>query len=118
MQILVVDDEPSMRDYLSILLSKESYQVFSVGNLKDALLTLKSKPFGLVLSDMKLGAESGMSVLKAARAMDDPPEVIMITAFGTPLSAVEAMREGAYDYISKPFDNEELKLLIQKALEK
>ena len=72
----------------------------------------------LVISDMKLGGGSGLNVLKAARALAAPPEVILITAFGTPAAAVEAMRAGAYDYICKPFDNEELKLLVQKALEK
>src|SRR5262249_1740859 len=69
-------------------------------------------------SDMKLGKGSGMQVLQAARALAMAPEVILITAFGTPASAVEAMRAGAYDYICKPFDNDELLLLVQKALEK
>src|SRR5690606_24761730 len=68
--------------------------------------------------DMKLGTGSGMQVLATARALNSAPEVILITAFGTPASAVEAMRAGAYDYICKPFDNEELLLLVQKALEK
>src|SRR6185436_3548968 len=72
----------------------------------------------LVVSDMRLGKESGLEVLKHARARESAPEVILITAYGTPASAVEAMRQGAYDYICKPFDNEELKLLVQKALEK
>ena len=67
---------------------------------------------------MRLGKESGLEVLKVARGVMSPPEVILITAYGTPASAVEAMRQGAYDYICKPFDNEELKLLVQKALEK
>src|SRR5690606_25719070 len=61
---------------------------------------------------------SGLEVLRTARALPMPPEVILITAFGTAATAVEAMREGAYDYISKPFDNDELLLLVQKALEK
>ena len=72
----------------------------------------------LVVSDMRLGKDSGLEVLKQARSRESPPEVILITAYGTPASAVEAMRQGAYDYICKPFDNEELKLLVQKALEK
>ena len=71
-----------------------------------------------MVSDMRLGKESGLEVLKHARARESAPEVILITAYGTPASAVEAMRQGAYDYICKPFDNEELKLLVQKALEK
>ncbi len=79
---------------------------------------LGSGSVDVIISDMKLGAGSGLNVLKAARALSAPPEVILITAFGTPAAAVEAMRAGAYDYICKPFDNEELKLLVQKAMEK
>jgi len=118
LQILVVDDELSMREYLDVLLSRAGHQVTTAGAVKDALSTLESERVDLVISDMKLGQESGLSVLRAARAYPIPPEVILITAFGTPSAAVAAMREGAYDYICKPFDNEELKLLVQKALEK
>ena len=118
MRILVVDDELSMREYLELLLTKAGYEVRLAVAATDANALLNHEPFDLVISDMKLGSESGMTVLRTARALASPPEVILITAFGTPESAVEAMREGAYDYICKPFDNEELKLLAQKALEK
>ncbi len=90
----------------------------TASSVSEALTSLESERIDLVISDMKLGRESGLSVLKAARAHPMPPEVILITAFGTPSAAVAAMREGAYDYICKPFDNEELKLLVLKALEK
>ena len=118
MQILVVDDELSMREYLDVLLNRAGYQVTTAASVKDALALLEADRIDLVISDMRLGQESGLSVLKAARAHPVPPEVILITAFGTPSAAVAAMREGAYDYICKPFDNEELALLVQKALEK
>ena len=118
MNVLVVDDELSMRQYLEVLLSRSGYQVTTSANVSEARDTLGSGSVDLVVSDMRLGSESGLEVLKLARALRSPPEVILITAYGTPAAAVEAMRRGAYDYICKPFDNEELQLLVQKALEK
>jgi two-component system, NtrC family, response regulator PilR len=118
LRILVVDDEPSMREYLELLLSAAGYEVSTAPSATQATRALQREEFDLVISDMKLGTESGLAVLQAARARPSAPEVILITAFGTPAAAVEAMRRGAYDYICKPFDNEELKLLVQKALEK
>ena len=119
MHILVVDDELSMREFLEVLLTRAGYQVTCADGVKAAREVLGSATVDLVITDMKLGAsQSGMDVLRATRSLPEPPEVIVITAFGTAASAVEAMREGAYDYIGKPFDNEELKLLVQKALEK
>jgi len=117
-RILVVDDERSMREYLEVLLQREGYEVRTASAATEAVLALNGDGIDLVISDMKLGQDSGLSVLKAARGLSAPPEVILITAYGTPAAAVQAMREGAYDYISKPFDNEEMKLLVQKALEK
>ncbi|MBJ6759374.1 sigma-54-dependent Fis family transcriptional regulator [Myxococcaceae bacterium JPH2] len=116
--ILVVDDELSMREYLEVLLIREGYSVTSVAGVKPAREALSRESVDLVISDMKLGTGSGLDVLREARSRREPPEVVLITAFGTPSAAVEAMREGAYDYLCKPFDNEELRLLVQKALEK
>ncbi len=118
MKILVVDDEPSMRQYLEVLLSRSGYEVLTAPGVPEARRILDTGQVDLVVSDMRLGKDSGLEVLKHARSRDSAPEVILITAYGTPASAVEAMRQGAYDYICKPFDNEELKLLVQKALEK
>ncbi|HZI14223.1 MAG TPA: sigma-54 dependent transcriptional regulator [Myxococcus sp.] len=117
-RVLVVDDELSMREYLELLLHREGYAVASASGVKPACETLAKDGVDLVICDMKLGSGSGLDVLRAARALKEPPEVVLITAYGTPSAAVEAMREGAYDYICKPFDNEELRLLVQKALEK
>jgi two-component system response regulator PilR (NtrC family) len=117
-KILVVDDEPSMRQYLEVLLARSGYEVLTAPGVAQAREVLGTGQVDLVVSDMRLGKESGLEVLKHARARESAPEVILITAYGTPASAVEAMRQGAYDYICKPFDNEELKLLVQKALEK
>jgi two-component system response regulator PilR (NtrC family) len=117
-RILVVDDERSLREFLEVLLLREGYEVRTAATAGEAALALGKGGIDLVISDMRLGQDSGLSVLKAARAAPSGPEVILITAYGTPAAAVQAMREGAYDYISKPFDNEEMKLLVQKALEK
>jgi two-component system, NtrC family, response regulator PilR len=118
LQILVVDDELSMREYLEVLLSRGGYQVVTAADVATAVDIILKNNLDVVISDIKLGEETGLAVLRAARASATPPEVILITAYGTPATAVEAMREGAYDYICKPFDNEELLLLVQKALEK
>jgi two-component system response regulator PilR (NtrC family) len=118
MRVLVVDDELSMREYLELLVGSWHHDVVTSATVPAALKELETGSFDLVISDMKLGMDSGIRVLKAARAASFPPEVIIITAFGTPASAIEAIREGAYDYISKPFDNEELRLLVERALEK
>jgi len=117
-KILVVDDERSMRQYLEVLLVRSGYEVTTAEGVTQAREALGSGEVDLVVSDMRLGKDSGLEVLKHARSRESPPEVILITAYGTPTAAVEAMRQGAYDYICKPFDNEELKLLVQKALEK
>jgi len=117
-RILVVDDELSMREYLEVLFAREGHAVTAVATVQEALAQLAEPGVDLVITDMKLGSGSGMTVLRTARGRPSPPEVIVITAYATPAAAVEAMREGAYDYICKPFDNEELLLLARKALEK
>jgi len=79
LQILVVDDELSMREYLDVLLTRAGYQVTTASSVKDALAHLEGDPIDLVISDMRLGQESGLSILKVARANPVPPEVILIT---------------------------------------
>jgi two-component system, NtrC family, response regulator PilR len=117
-RILVVDDEQSIREYLEVLLTRSGHVVELADSLGTALALLTNRSFDLAISDFRIGTDSGIEVLKAARALSPPPEVIIITAYGTPASAVQAMRQGAYDYISKPFDNDELVLLVDRALEK
>ena len=117
-RVLAVDDEPSMRQFLEVLLSRAGYSVRTAGTLSEAVTALDESAPDLVITDMRLGRDSGLALLRSARARGTPPEVIVITAYGTPSAAVEAMRAGAYDYIAKPFDNEELLLLVQKALER
>ena len=117
-RILVVDDEQSIREYLEVLLTRSGHVVELAETVEAARGLLASRGYDLAISDFRIGQESGIDVLKAARALSPPPEVIIITAYGTPASAVQAMRQGAYDYISKPFDNDELVLLVDRALEK
>lgn len=117
-RILVVDDELSMREFLSILLEREGYSVTVASSADDALRTLESALFDLVLSDVNMPGLSGIELL--ARIKEKSPEtaVLMLTAFSAAEQAVEAMKLGAYDYICKPFKNEEIKQLIKNALEK
>lgn len=117
-QILVVDDERGMRDLLEIMLTREGYGVTVAESGKKALALLASKHFDLVLCDIRLGDLSGLDVLHEARKLDPPPVVVMISAYATTETAVEAMNQGAFDYIPKPFDNEELKATVKNALER
>jgi len=115
--ILVVDDELSMREVLEHLLVREGYQVSCAENGRRAISMLGKEVFDLLLCDIRLGDITGIDVLKASKNKNPETVVIMISAYATTETAVEAMNEGAYDYVPKPFDNEELKQTIAKALE-
>lgn len=116
--ILVVDDELSMREFLQIMLAKEGYNVIAADGGESALLLLDQEPYDLMLCDMKMPRVSGLDVLKRSREKHPQVPVILITAYSTSESAMEAMKVGAYDYIQKPFQVDEIKLIIQNALEK
>jgi len=116
-RILVVDDETSMREFLDVLLSKEGYQMSEAKNGKQALTMIRKNDYDLILSDIRLGDITGLEVLKNAKKKNQDTIVIMISAYSTTEIAVEAMNEGAYDFVPKPFDNQELKHTIKKALE-
>ncbi len=115
--LLVVDDEQSMREFLEILFTREGHQVTSTGNAAAALGRVEEGGVDLVLCDLRLGADSGLEVLRVAKERSPATEVVMITAFATTENAVQAMKLGAYDYVLKPFKVDELKLVVQKALE-
>lgn len=117
-KILVIDDEQSMRDFLSIMLKKEGHDVVAAENGNDALKAVQTEIFDLVISDVKMPGLNGIDVLKTVKEVSPETVVIMITAYATAETAVEAMKLGAYDYITKPFKVDEIKLVIQKALEK
>ncbi len=117
-KILVVDDEQSMRDFLAIMLKKEGHDVVAAENGSDALKAVQTEIFDLVISDVKMAGMNGIIVLKTVKEVSPETVVIMITAYASAETAVEAMKLGAYDYITKPFKVDEIKLIIQKALEK
>ena len=115
--ILVVDDELSMRELLEIMLTGENYKVTCAETGRQAISTVKKTDFDLLLCDIRLGDITGLDVLRASKKRNQNTVVIMISAYATTETAVEAMNEGAYDYVPKPFDNEELKQTIAKALQ-
>lgn len=117
-KILVVDDEESIREFFEIMLKREGYQVLTSSNGKEALDLLKKSQVDLVITDIQMPEMSGMEFLSSIRDTDPDLVVIMITAFGSTETAVEAMKLGAYDYIQKPFKIDEVKIIIRQALER
>ncbi len=115
--ILVVDDELSMREFLEFMLSREGYRVSCAANGREAIAMIEENDYDLLLCDIRLGDLTGLDVLRAAKRKKPDTVVIMISAYATAETAVEAMNDGAYDYLPKPFDNNELKQAIAKALE-
>ena len=116
--ILVVDDEESMREFLSIMLKREGYGVNVASDGAQALELLKQNSYDLIISDIQMPRLGGFELL--AQVMSRTPEtaMIMVTAFSSTEQAVEAMKQGAYDYITKPFKNEEIRLIVKNALER
>jgi two-component system response regulator PilR (NtrC family) len=115
-RILVVDDEESIREFLDIMLRKEGYEVTCVEDGQKAIDTLKKKSFDLLISDLQMPNVTGIELLKHCRETYPDLLFMMITAFGTAESAVEAMKMGAYDYITKPFKIDEVRINIANAL--
>jgi DNA-binding NtrC family response regulator len=118
-RLLIVEDERAIRLALSGLLRREGYEVEQAEAGAEAVRRLAAEPFDLVLTDLALGeGPSGMDVLRAARAEQPETPVVMITAHGNEKIAVEAMKLGAEDYVPKPFDNDEIRLVVKRALER
>ncbi len=115
--ILIVDDDEVMQQTLSDVLKKRGYETFSVGSGNGALSMIKKNIIDLILLDMRLPDIDGLEVLKKIKEFDTEILVIIMTAYSDVQTAVSAMKSGAYDYINKPFELEELKLLIEKGLE-
>jgi two-component system response regulator PilR (NtrC family) len=115
-RILVVDDEESIREFLDIMLRKEGYEVTCVEDGQKAIDILKKKSFDLLISDLQMPNVTGIELLKHCRESYSDLLFMMITAFGTAESAVEAMKMGAYDYITKPFKIDEVRINIANAL--
>src|SRR5277367_2650222 len=114
--ILVVEDEPKMRRLLELQLADEGFRAQTVADAESALKLVNSGPFDLIVTDLKLPGMSGIEFLQAVKRVDGQIPVIMMTAYGTVESAVEAMKMGASDYVLKPFSLAELVLVIRKEL--
>lgn len=116
--LLIVDDELSMRQFLTHLLQREGYGVRSAENGRRAMAMLREQPADLIISDVKMPDMSGIELLRAARELLPSVEVVMMTAFASVDTAREAFLLGAYDFVQKPFDNDLLKETVARALEK
>jgi two-component system response regulator PilR (NtrC family) len=114
--ILVIDDELSMRELLEVMLSRRGYRISTAESGQKAISLIRDNDYDLLLCDIRLGDMTGLEVLKAAKGKNPDIVVIMISAYASAEVAVEAMNEGAYDYVPKPFDNEELQQTIADAL--
>jgi len=117
-RILVVDDERSMREFLEIFFRREGYDVTTVDGVDAALLAIESDDYDVVITDIQMPDRSGLELLHEVRESQPETPVIMITAFATTENAIEAMKQGAYDYITKPFKVDEIGVVVRKALEK
>lgn len=118
--ILVVDDEPGLREMLSILFRREDYEVTAAPGFVAAREALRNSPapFSVVLTDLMMPDGSGLDVLSLAKERSSETEVVVMTAHSTVETAIEAMKRGAYDFVTKPFATSELRALVHKAFEK
>ena len=116
-RILIIDDEGEMRELLAKVLEKNGYQVTAAADGGHALDLLEKEPMDLVVTDVRMPGMDGMEALKAIKELNPDTGVIVMTAFGSIDQAVQAVKEGAHDYISKPFKIDEMLLTIRNALE-
>ena len=116
--MLIVDDEASILEFLSMLFESEGFAVETARSAAEAQRALASKSYDLVLCDILMPDGNGLDLLKEIKVASPNTAVVMMTAFTSTKTAIEAMKLGAYDYVSKPFDVEELKIITQKALER
>jgi DNA-binding NtrC family response regulator len=117
-RVLVVDDERRQREILQMILEAEGYETTAAGSGRQALQAARSEPFDVVLTDLKMPDMNGLELLGALPNRPGGPSVILMTAHGTIDSAVEAMRKGAFDYLTKPLEKEELLLVLRRAMER
>jgi DNA-binding NtrC family response regulator len=116
-RIALLDDEARLVEILAMVLRREGYEVHGFSDASEALAALESRDFDLLVTDLKMPGTDGLEVLRRARKTTPELPVILITAHATVPTAVAALREGAFDYVQKPFDNEELRALVKRALE-
>jgi len=116
-ELLVVDDEPQMLIAIQETLKQRGYRVTSAGSGMEALRKLRDKYYQLVITDMRMPEVSGLDLLRKVRNLSPQTPVILLTAYGTVQNAVDAMRDGAYDYLLKPFSSESLENVVRRALD-
>src|SRR5438874_492101 len=117
-RILIVDDQRNMRATTALVLRQAGYEVIEAESGEAALSRLLAEPFDVVLTDLKMAPLDGTAVLRGALEISPTTQVIVMTGYGTVESAVAAMQQGAHDYLSKPFKEDELLVRVQRALEK
>src|SRR5262252_3828973 len=117
-RVLIVDDERSMRELLAIMLKQAGHEVTVAEGGEQAIEVIKSESFDLVITDLRMRRVDGIAVLRAAKEHSPSTVVLVVTAFASTETAVEAMKLGAYDYVTKPFKLDEIKLTIANALER
>ncbi|HEY3244126.1 MAG TPA: response regulator, partial [Phycisphaerae bacterium] len=115
--ILIVDDEAAMREGLSECLRQDSYDVHTCGDVASAQKLLSERVFDLVITDLVMEPRDGMELLEWVQERRPETAVIMITGYSTVATAVEAMRKGAFDYIAKPFQLDEVRMTVQRAVQ-
>ena len=116
-RVLVVDDEPSMREFLEIMLVQEGYEVSAASTGEEGVKMYRLTEPDLVLTDVKMPGMSGLDLIREIHSIDSSVPIIAITAYASADDALRAVREGAYDYLSKPFQVEDLRIIIRNALE-
>ncbi|MCD6125344.1 sigma-54-dependent Fis family transcriptional regulator [bacterium] len=116
-KILVVDDEPGIRELLSIMLSSEGYDVSTARDYNTALTKFQQNDFDIIIADIMMPGKSGIDLMKAIREKDPDIPIIIITAYASINSAIEALRLDAFDYITKPFSVDQIKFIIKRALD-
>jgi two-component system response regulator PilR (NtrC family) len=117
-KILVVDDDQGIRDFLEIMLSREGYEVTCAPDANKALHQCKKEKYDLILTDLKMPKIDGIEFLKEIKEICQETMMILMTAYASPETAVSAMKEGAYDYVEKGFDVDDIKTIISGALDK
>jgi len=117
-KILIVDDEKGIRDFLEIMLKKEGYRVSSAPGGEEAMRLFNNSSYDLVISDVRMKGMGGVELLKSIKEINPETVVLMITAYASVDTAIDAMKAGAYDYITKPFNVDEVKHIIRNALDK
>jgi len=116
-RILVVDDKEMMRDSVAATLARRSYAVTTANDGPSAVRKFQQKPFDAIVTDLQMPGMTGIELIDAVRAVDDQIPIIVMTAYGTIETAVDAMRRGAFDYITKPFSGDVLDVTVERALE-